>query len=108
MSALQSSARTANPQVTRTTLDLREVAPELRASVAADAVIAAHHRWREHRRPAALTAREALAAVRFEVLLVWTCAANIRAGVELADEDFARLTLACSRIEALCEEVLSV
>ena len=89
------------------TLDLHEVGPEFRAGVANDAVIASRQRWnREHRRPAALSMREAVAAVRFEVLFVWTCAGNLRHGVELDDKDFDRLTLACSRIENTFAEAL--
>lgn len=107
MSALHSSVRDGNPQVKETPLDLHEVDPELRAGVAADVVVAQRQRWeREHRRPPALTLREAVTAVRFEALFVWTCAGNLRNGVELDDKDFARLTLSCSRIENTFAEAL--
>lgn len=97
----------ANLSITETPLDLHEVEPGLRAGAAQDAVIAARQRWqRDHRRPAALSMREAVTAVRFEVLFVWTCAGNIRNGVELTDQDFDRLTLACTRIENILSEVL--
>ncbi|MDE2565332.1 MAG: hypothetical protein KGL50_06075 [Burkholderiales bacterium] len=87
---------------------LHEVDAERRASVAEDVIIAARHQHlREHRRPPALTAREALAALQFECLVVWTAAANIRAGTELGDEDFDRLTIAARRIDAIVGEVAS-
>lgn len=88
-------------------LELQDVDPERRAAIALDAITSARQRFgREHRRPSALTAREALAALQFEALLVWTTAANIRNGVELSDEDMARLTTAMRRIDLICDEVL--
>lgn len=87
--------------------DLHEVDAARRSGVALDVITTArrqHHR--EHRRPAALTAREALLALQFEALLVWTAAANLRAGVELTEEDFDRLLVACLRIDAITDEVL--
>jgi hypothetical protein len=63
--------------------------------------------WRRrHKRPAALSAREALAALSFEALLVWTAAANIRDGHTLSNEDFDRLTIACRWIDMISAEVL--
>lgn len=107
VTALQSSALDANPRVKETPLDLHEVDPELRAGVAADAVTVSRQRWeREHRRPPALSLREAVTAARFETLFVWICAGNLRNGVALADADFDRLTLACNRIESIFSEVL--
>lgn len=88
------------------TAALHEVDAERRAAVAMDSIVVARRQWqREHRRPPALTAREALAAVHFEALVVWTAAANIRAGAELDDGDFGRLTIACARIDAIVGEV---
>lgn len=88
-------------------LDLHDVDTERRAAVALDAITSARQQWgRQQRRPPALSAREALAALQFEALLVWTAAANIRNGVELTDEDMARLTTACRWIDTICDEVL--
>jgi len=86
--------------------ELNDVEPARRAGVALDMVQTSRRQWEsEHRRPRALTAREALLALQFEVLLVWVAAGNLAAGVELTDEDFERLTIACSRLEAIIEEV---
>lgn len=86
-------------------LNLAEVEPARRAAVALDAVQVSRSEWhRQHRRPAALTAREALAALQFECLIVWTAAASLRAGTELQEDDFERLTLAQRRIDALAGE----
>lgn len=87
---------------------LLEVESERRAAVALDVVATARRKWsREHRRPASLTAREALAALQFEALLVWTAAANIRHGTELTEGDFDRLTTACRWIDTIAGEVLT-
>lgn len=86
--------------------DLHEIDAARRSGVALDVITTArrqHHR--EHRRPGALTAREALLALQFEALLVWTAAANLRNGVELTDEDFERLRITCFRIDAITDEV---
>ena len=89
-----------------TALDLHDIPAPRRASVALDAIATARSTYaRQHRRPAALTAREALAALQFESLLIWTAAANLRDGVVLTDEDFDRLTLAVRHIDALAGEV---
>lgn len=78
-----------------------------RAAVALDMVSISRRQWqREHRRPSALTPREALAALQFEALLIWTAASNVRNGVELSAADFERLTLACRWVESICQEVL--
>jgi hypothetical protein len=88
------------------TAALHEVDAERRAAVVQDVIHAACQRHeRDHRRPPALTAREALVAIQFEALVVWTCAANIAAGAELDRDDFDRLTVACKRIDAIVEEV---
>ncbi len=85
--------------------DLTEVDPGLRAEAAIDEITLSRKQWaREHRRAKALTPREALIALEFEALFVWTCAANLRAGLELCDDDFERLSLACRRFHAICDE----
>ena len=87
--------------------DLQEIEPERRASVALDIIETSHRQWnQEHRRPRALTAREGLAASRFEALFVWTAASNVRNGVVLKDADFERLSTACRWIDMICDEVL--
>jgi hypothetical protein len=76
-----------------------------RSSVALDQVQTSRQSWAaEHRRPRALTAREALIALQFEATLVCVAAANVAAGVELQAEDFERLTVACGRIDAIVDE----
>jgi len=86
---------------------LLEVDTQRRAGVALDAITTSRQHWqRQHRRAPALSARDALAAVQFEALLIWTAAANLLAGVELSQEDWDRITLAMSRIDAICAEVL--
>lgn len=88
------------------TTNFHQVAPGRRAAVALDTITASRQDWqRTQRRPRALTAREALAAVQFECLLLWTAMANARAGIALSDAEFDRLTVAMSRIDAICDEV---
>lgn len=87
-------------------LDLNDVEAARRSGVALDAISAAQRQHaREHRRPAALTAREALAALEFEALLVLVAAGNLRNGEPLCDDDFERLALAQRRIQTLVDEV---
>jgi hypothetical protein len=84
---------------------LQEVDAERRAPVALDVIHSRNKAWsKEHRRPPALTPREALAAIKFEALLVWTACANVRNGVVLGDADFERLSTACRWIEVICSE----
>lgn len=91
-----------------TPADLQAVEPERRVAVVLDVIATTRRQWkREHRRPKALTACEALAALQFEALLVWTAGANIRNGVELTDDDFERLTTALRWINTISEEVLT-
>jgi hypothetical protein len=86
---------------------IQGVDPERRAAVALDMVSTSRRQWqREHRRPSALTPREALAALQFEALLVWTAAANVRNNILLTDGDFDRLSLSCRWIDSICAEVL--
>lgn len=87
--------------------DLHGVTPARLAPVVIDTIVDARRRWaRENRRPKAFSAREAVAVLQFEALLVWTAAANMRHGVDLSDEDFERLTAACRHIDAIVDEVL--
>jgi hypothetical protein len=88
-------------------LDLHELPPERRASVALDAITTARSQWsREHRRPKALSKGEALAALLFEAGFIWTVAGNLRNGVTLTDTDFERLTLSCRWLDIICGEAL--
>jgi len=90
------------------TLDLQSIEAGRRAGVALDAITTARSTHaRTHRRPAAITAREGLAALEFESLLVWTAAHNIAHRIDLSAEDLERLTVACKRITAIVQEVLS-
>jgi len=94
--------------MTATELNLHEVPAQRRASVALDGIATARSTHaRQHRRPAALTAREALAALKNEAQFVSIAAANLRHGVVLNDVDFDRLTLAIRNIDTITEEVLS-
>lgn len=85
---------------------LGEVEPSRRAECALDDIGAARRRWtREHRRPSALTAREALMVLEFEAALVCVAAGNITQGVELTQADHDRLRLAAQRINTIVDEV---
>ena len=85
---------------------LFEVDPQRRAASALDVIATSRQQWaREHRRPQALSAREALAALQFEATLVATAAGNMRNGVTLNDEDFDRLAIAIRSIYLIVEEV---
>ena len=87
-------------------IDLMNVDVGRRASVALDAIAVSRQHWnREHRRPRALSAREALVALQFEALLVATAAGNVRNGVMLTNEDFDRLALAVRWIDDIVGEV---
>lgn len=86
-------------------LDLQSVDPDRRAEVALDHIKRDRQRWAvKNRRPAALSAREALVAIQFECLVVWTAAQNLRTGVELTAEDMERLNVAQRRIDAIVDE----
>jgi hypothetical protein len=88
-------------------LDLHHVPPERRPLVALDAIAAAELQWRrEHRRPKALTPREALAALLWAANFVSVAAGNLRSGVRLTDDDFETLALAYQWTEAICKEAL--
>ena len=88
-------------------LDLQDVDPARFAEVGQDAITVARRQWsRDNRRPKALTAREALAVLKFEALLVGVAAANILHGEELTEGDFERLALAVRRINTISSEAL--
>jgi hypothetical protein len=83
-----------------------DVPPERRAAVAQDIITGQRQQHaRKHRRPSAMTARELLAAMHYECLLLWTAWANIRAGVALTERDDERITIAMARIDYLNSEV---
>lgn len=89
-------------------LDLADVDPHRRADVAMDHVMAVHHAQdRMNRPPRALSAREALFALHFEVSLVGVIAANLRRGVTLTEGDWQRLTTAINRIDFLASEAIA-
>lgn len=86
-------------------LDLHEVDAARRPEVAIDAITHSKRQWSQaNRRPAALTAREALTALQFEALFVWTVAHSIETANVLGDADRDRLTLAVQRFDAICQE----
>jgi len=92
----------------RADIDLASVDPERRAAVAIDLITDDRTRWaRQNRRPAAFSARQALAALQFEAFLIWTAAHNVVNGVVLTPQDLARVTLAQRRIDAIADEVAS-
>jgi hypothetical protein len=85
---------------------LHEVEPVRHADCALDVIRKERAEWqREHRRPAALTAREALAAVRFECLLVWSYGKFVLAGNTPTHEDETRVNTALANIDEICDEV---
>lgn len=76
------------------------------ASSTIDGITRADIDWqRKNRRPPTLSAREALAAMQYECLLVAVAAGNLVHGVELTEQDYQRLLLAASRIERIAGEV---
>jgi hypothetical protein len=88
-------------------IELQDVDPERRSGVALDEIYAQGRQWaRENRRPRALTAADALAALQFEVLFVAVCAGNIAEGYELTDDDRERLRLTVARVNTIADEVI--
>lgn len=86
-------------------LNLREVDPERRASVAQDAIVSSRKSHeREHRRQRALTYRDTLEALRFDCTLMVVCMGNILHGELLTEADFARVTRAMASINSLLDE----
>ena len=65
----------------------------------------AERRQQSRNVPRGITVREALKALRFEVLLVAIAAQNIANGVAFNDDDRARLMVAWALIEAILDEV---
>ncbi len=86
-------------------LEITAVEPQRRAAVAIDRITSGKREWsRANRRPRALTAREALLALQFESLFVYTFACNLNGGVPMTVEDRERLALACRRIDTIANE----
>ncbi len=86
---------------------LSEVDAERRAECAIDEIVVARRKWeRQHRRPRALSAREALMVLEFEATLVAVAAGNIATGVELTQVDRDRLSLAKRRIDTIIDEAI--
>jgi hypothetical protein len=86
---------------------MHDVEPHRRADVAMDTVTAQRRQWsRDNHRPRALSAREALAAVHFECLLIWVYGGNLLAGLEQKPEDRERISIALRRIEELTDEAI--
>lgn len=82
-------------------------AAERRAECALDEIKSADAAWqRKHRRPAAMSARQALAELEFEALHVSVAALNLSRGIWLDLEDRQRLLEAHRRIQAIADEVL--
>jgi hypothetical protein len=85
--------------------DIDLVDDERKAAAVMDTIAAAEVvHAREHRRPRALSLREALSVLRFEVLFVSVALLNHRNGVPLDDEDEARLLLAANFIDNILAE----
>lgn len=64
-------------------------------------------RWqRENRRPRALTAREALAAMQFEATVIWCYGKSLVAGATPSAVDEERVTLAMRRVNELAGEAI--
>lgn len=85
--------------------DLAEIPAECRAGVAEDVVTAARQQWaREHRRPRALSAREALLALVLEAQIVWIIGCDLRAGEDVSPEDWDRFLVALRRIDRIASE----
>jgi hypothetical protein len=91
----------------RRVIDLQDVDLERRASCALDEVHGARQQWsRENRRPRALSAREALAALQFECTLVWAYGKTLLIGQAVSPDDELRVTIAMARINELCDEAI--
>lgn len=80
--------------------------PERRAECAIDEARAARRQWERKNRPPRLSAREALAAMQFECLLIWTYGKWLLNGNVPAEGDEQRVTLAMRRINELSDEAL--
>lgn len=85
--------------------DLQDVDAERRAECALDILRRTEREHAAaHRRPASLSLREALEAIRFESLVVFMAATSVANGFELSDTDRERLTLAVRRIDGITGE----
>jgi hypothetical protein len=88
-------------------IDLKDVDPERRSGVVLDEIHAHGQQWaRQNRRPRSLSAREALAALQFEMTFVAVCAGNMAEGYVPTDEDRARLRLSVARVNAFADEAI--
>ena len=86
---------------------LQEIEPHRRADVALDDIRANRRQWeRGNRRPRALTAREAIAAIQFECLLVWAYGKSLIAGHTPTEDDEARVSIAMRRITEITDEAI--
>ena len=85
--------------------DIDLVDDERKAAAVMDTLVAAEAMHaREHRRPRALSLREALSALRFEILFVSVALMNYRNGIDLTDEDEERLLQAANYIDTILAE----
>ena len=82
-----------------------EAAKELEAWQ--DEPTTAHQRW-QRRRPCGLPAREALALLRDDALVVAVAAANLAHGVALSEADRQRLLNGAARIQRIADQVVGV
>lgn len=87
--------------------NLSEVDADLRAAAALDDIVSSSREWkRQHRRPRAFSARDALVVLQFEALLVGVAAGNLAYGTALSEVDRERLLLAVSRIHTITDEAI--
>ena len=83
------------------------IEPERRAACVLDEVGAARRSWeRTNRRSRALSAREAIAAIQFECLLVWAYGKSLLTGHTPSDDDEARVSIAMRRITEITDEAI--
>jgi hypothetical protein len=85
-------------------IDADLIEPDRLAECVIDTLKSERRRPPRDGRQRGISAREALIALKFEATFVWVCAANLRAGTELVDDDFDRLVVACQRIDTIVEE----
>lgn len=88
-------------------VDFEGVATDRRSDVALDHIAASRRQWqREHRRPRALSAGDALRCLQFEALLLLVVAEHLAQGNPLSDEDRERLALSVRRIDTIAGEAV--
>jgi len=85
---------------------LTESEPPMRAEGAIDRIVARRRAW-HRKRERTFTARDALAALQFEVTFLHVASVAMRDSGPLSDADHARLVVACGRINVICDEVLA-